>query len=130
MRPKVLSAKSCSSFSLSRAAGTAQLKLLADGNPTIEKSGAPVDLQGARSGDPSAWEKIFRRYGKTVSATVRSFRLQEADALDAVQTTWLRLAENVDQIQNQERLGAWLTTTARRECLRMVVRATRVSHLN
>jgi RNA polymerase sigma factor (sigma-70 family) len=51
---------------------------------------------------------------------VRSFRLQEADALDAVQMTWLRLAENVHRVQFPERLGGWLVTTARRECLRIL----------
>jgi RNA polymerase sigma factor (sigma-70 family) len=55
-----------------------------------------------------------------VSATVRSFRLQEADALDAIQATWLRLAENAHQIRDPERLGGWLATTARRECLHIL----------
>jgi RNA polymerase sigma factor (sigma-70 family) len=71
-------------------------------------------------GDPAAWDEIFRRYGKLVSTTVRSFRLQEADALDAAQMTWLRLAENAHRVQFPERLGGWLATTARRECLRIL----------
>ena len=73
--------------------------------------------------DPTAWEEIVRRYGKLVSATVRSFRLQETDALDAVQMTWLRLAENAHRVQLPERLGGWLSTTARRECLNILRRA-------
>jgi RNA polymerase sigma factor (sigma-70 family) len=72
------------------------------------------------NGDPVAWDEILRRYGQLVSATVHSFRLQDADALDAVQTTWLRLAENANQVQFPERLGGWLTTTARRECLHIL----------
>jgi len=36
------------------------------------------------------------------------------------QTTWLRLVENLDRIHDPERLGAWLATTARHECLRMI----------
>src|SRR4051794_3846555 len=44
--------------------------------------------------DPLAWEEIVRRYSGLVWARVRSLRLQEADAVDAVQLTWLRLAEN------------------------------------
>jgi RNA polymerase sigma factor (sigma-70 family) len=74
-------------------------------------------LQGISNGDPAAWDEILSRYGKLVYTTVRSFRLQEADALDAIQMTWLRLAENADRVQFPERLGAWLATTARRECL-------------
>jgi RNA polymerase sigma factor (sigma-70 family) len=77
-------------------------------------------LPRASDGDPGAWEEIVRRYGGLVSATVRSFRLQDNDALDAVQMTWLRLAENAHRVQFPERLGAWLVTTARRECLRIL----------
>jgi RNA polymerase sigma factor (sigma-70 family) len=71
-------------------------------------------------GDAAAWDEIIRRYGKLVSRTVRSFRLQEADALDAMQMTWLRLAENVHRVRFPEQLGGWLTTTARRECLHIL----------
>jgi RNA polymerase sigma factor (sigma-70 family) len=71
-------------------------------------------------GDPTAWDEIVHRYSKLVSATVRSFRLQDADALDAAQTTWLRLAEHVHQIQHPDRLAGWLVTTARRECLHIL----------
>jgi RNA polymerase sigma factor (sigma-70 family) len=80
-------------------------------------------LSRVGDGDPAAWEEISRRYGKLVSTTVRSFRLQEADALDAVQMTWLRLAENAHRIRFPERLGGWLATTARRECLRIIRQA-------
>ncbi|MBV8992112.1 MAG: sigma-70 family RNA polymerase sigma factor [Pseudonocardiales bacterium] len=45
-------------------------------------------------GDRSAWEEIVGQYGGLVSATVRAFQLQDADALDATQTTWLHLAEH------------------------------------
>ncbi|MGH3990224.1 MAG: RNA polymerase sigma factor, partial [Pseudonocardiaceae bacterium] len=73
--------------------------------------------------DPAAWNEILRRYGKFVSATVQSFRLQDADALDAVQMTWLRLAENAHQVQLPERLSGWLATTAHRECLHILRQA-------
>jgi DNA-directed RNA polymerase specialized sigma24 family protein len=74
-------------------------------------------LLGISDGNPAAWDEILRRYGEVVRRTVRSFRLQEADALDATQMTWVRLAENADRVQFPERLGGWLATTARRECL-------------
>jgi DNA-directed RNA polymerase specialized sigma24 family protein len=72
------------------------------------------------NGNPVAWEKIINRYGKLVSTTVRSFRLQNADALDVVQTTWLRLAQNAHRVQEPKSLCGWLVTTARRECLRIL----------
>ena len=80
-------------------------------------------LLGVSKGDPTSWNEVIRRYGALVSATVRSFRLQEADARDAVQMTWLRLAENAHRVQYPDRLAGWLVTTARHECLRIMRQA-------
>ncbi|MGH3697138.1 MAG: Rv2175c family DNA-binding protein [Pseudonocardiaceae bacterium] len=77
-------------------------------------------LLGICDGDPAAWDEIVRRYGVLVSMVVRSFRLQEADALDAMQMTWLRLAEIADRVQCPEQLGGWLATTTRRECIHIL----------
>jgi len=82
-------------------------------------------LRRAENGDQAAWAEILLRHGKRVFATVRSFRLQEADALDAVQMTWLRLAEHAHEIRDPEQLGGWLATTARRECLSILRHAQR-----
>lgn len=75
----------------------------------------------------AAWDELFRRYGELVAATVRSFRLQEADAVNAVQMTWWRLVESAHQMKAPERLGGWLATTARRECLHVLHQADRMS---
>jgi RNA polymerase sigma factor (sigma-70 family) len=77
-------------------------------------------LQSARSGDERAWTEIVRRYRGLVTAVVRSYRLQDADAHDAEQRTWLRLVEHRDAVRDPERLGGWLATTASRECLRIL----------
>jgi len=77
-------------------------------------------LLRARKGEPGAWQDIIRRYSGVVFAKVRTFRLQDADTLDAVQMTWLRLAENIHRIQHPERLSGWLATTAARECLHIL----------
>lgn len=85
-------------------------------------------LSAAGEGNPAAWEEIIHRYGGLVRAKVCSFRQQDADALDAVQMTWLRLAENCHRIQFPERLGGWLATTASRECLRILRQTKRTSY--
>jgi RNA polymerase sigma factor (sigma-70 family) len=84
-------------------------------------------LRLAGNGDEAAWEEIIWRYRGLVLARVRLFRLQDADAHDAVQMTWLRLIENCHRIQFPELLGSWLATTAERECLsilRTIARST------
>ena len=77
-------------------------------------------LARAARRDPSAWAEIIRRYNGVVWARVRSFRLQDADTVDAVQMTWLRLSENCGRVQHPDRLGGWLATTATRETLQIL----------
>jgi RNA polymerase sigma factor (sigma-70 family) len=82
-------------------------------------------VRRAADGDPAAWQGVVEQYGDLVWSVVRGFRLAEAQAADAVQTTWLRLLENVEAIREPERLAGWLRTTARRACLEGIQRAGR-----
>lgn len=77
-------------------------------------------LAAAGHGDERAWSEIHERYRRLVSSVVRSFRLQEADARDAEQRTWLKLVEHRATLRDPQRLGGWLATTASRECLRIL----------
>jgi RNA polymerase sigma factor (sigma-70 family) len=80
-----------------------------------------AELMGAASrGDQAAWNAIVDRFQGLVWAVARAHRLPQADAADVAQTTWLRLVEHLDRIREPERLGAWLATTARHECLRHI----------
>jgi RNA polymerase sigma factor (sigma-70 family) len=86
-----------------------------------EFPGSPAAVVvAAGAGDGAAWEALVLRYGGLVRAKVRGFRLQDADAQDAMQATWLRLAENIHRLRDPECLPGWLATTARRECLRLL----------
>jgi RNA polymerase sigma factor (sigma-70 family) len=84
-------------------------------------------LTAAAEGDRAAWNALVERFTPLVWATVRGHRLGDADAADVVQTTWLRLVEHLGRIQEPERVGAWLATTARRESLRVIAAGGRVS---
>ena len=77
-------------------------------------------VNAALDGDEAAWAAIVDRFSGLVWSTARSHRLSNADAADVVQLTWLRLVEHLDRINDPERLGAWLATTARRESLRVL----------
>jgi RNA polymerase sigma factor (sigma-70 family) len=77
-------------------------------------------LVRARDGDQVAWDAIVERFSGLLWATARAHRMTTAQSADVIQNTWLRLVENLDRIQDPERLGAWLATTARRECLRTI----------
>ena len=77
-------------------------------------------LCAAREGEAAAWDQLVRRFEHLLASVVRPYRLQEADARDAVQRTWLRLFEHHRQLREPEALPGWLATTARRECLRIL----------
>lgn len=77
-------------------------------------------VTSAASGDKTAWDKLVDRFAPTVWAVARGHRLNAADAADVSQTTWLKLVENLHRIEQPERVGAWLATTARRESLRVL----------
>jgi RNA polymerase sigma factor (sigma-70 family) len=74
----------------------------------------------AAAGDAEAWNRIVARFSRLLWAVVRSSRLNEADASDAVQNTWLRLLDNLSHIRAPQALPAWLATTARREAVSIV----------
>jgi RNA polymerase sigma factor (sigma-70 family) len=82
-------------------------------------------VRAAAEGERAAWGEIVARYGDLVRATVAGFRLQQADAADAVQNTWLRAVERIGTVRDPERLGGWLSTTAARECLAVLRRSRR-----
>jgi RNA polymerase sigma factor (sigma-70 family) len=87
----------------------------------------PDLVAAARTGRAGAFAEVIRRFDRHVLAATAPFRLPEADRKDAVQTTWLRLFEKLDGVRDPERLGAWLATTAARECLRILRRRDRES---
>jgi RNA polymerase sigma factor (sigma-70 family) len=82
-------------------------------------------LARAAAGDQEAWDALVDGFSNLLWAVARAHRLDDADCADAVQTAWLRLLENLTRITDPERLGAWLSTTVRRECLRLLRRSGR-----
>lgn len=82
-------------------------------------------VDAARTGDQPGWDELVARHGSRVWAVARAHRLSSADAEDVFQLTFMRLVTNIDRIRDPARIGAWLATTARHECLRILRRAGR-----
>lgn len=72
----------------------------------------------ARDGDGAAWARLVERYSGMLWAIARGHGLNDADAGDVVQTTWLRLVERLDGLREPAAVGGWLATTARHESMR------------
>ena len=83
----------------------------------------PALVEAARDGDPGAWGELVARFDGMIAATGRRYRLTPADVAELQQTTWLRLVENIHRVEQPERVGGWLATTARRESLLLLKRA-------
>lgn len=85
-----------------------------------------LDLVGrANTGDKEAWRELVDRHTPLVWAVIRAHRLHGADAADVMQNTWAALTENLPRLRRPDRLPAWLATTARRECVRVLLQARR-----
>lgn len=82
-------------------------------------------LAQAAAGDERSWHALVEQHTRLLWSVARSYRLDQADAADVVQTTWLRLLEHLNKIEDPTRLVGWLVTTARRECLRLLRRSGR-----
>ena len=93
--------------------------------PSVQTASVAGLVQRAGVGDPRAWEELVSRFGGMIAATGRRYRLNAADVAELQQTTWLRLVENLHRIEQPERVGGWLATTARRESLHLLRRASK-----
>src|SRR4051812_45438917 len=77
-------------------------------------------VAAAAAGEPQAWTQLIDRYAVLIRSVCRAHRLCDADAEDVAQLTWLRAVEHIGRLRDPDRFGAWVGTTARRECLRVL----------
>lgn len=86
----------------------------------VNQSDVSDVVQRAAAGDSEAWNLLVRSFTGMIFAIATGYRLGPADAGEVVQSTWLRLLENLERIREPERVGGWLATTARRESQRLL----------
>jgi RNA polymerase sigma factor (sigma-70 family) len=91
---------------------------------TLPTTGLPGLVSAAAQGDDAAWDALHSRYDRMLRRVARGFRLSDADVEDVLQETWMRLLRSVGRLEDPCAVGAWLCTTARRESLRALQRAT------
>jgi RNA polymerase sigma factor (sigma-70 family) len=79
----------------------------------------------AAAGDEIAWATLVSRFQPHLLRVARAHGLNAPEAEDAVQDTWLRLMRSIAAVRDPLALAGWLTTTTRRESLRVRERRSR-----
>jgi RNA polymerase sigma factor (sigma-70 family) len=92
---------------------------------------SPVDdremVAAIRAGDPRGLANTYDAYGNALFAFCHSMLRDRPAAEDAVQDTFVVLAERVAQLRNPDRLRPWLYAIARSQCLRQLRTVRRVA---
>ena len=84
------------------------------------------DLQlvlACRRGDQLAWEKLIRRYQRLIYAIPLRAGLDEDQAAEIFQEVFTTFFQKLNDIEEPEKLQAWLVTTARRKTWRAIAKA-------
>jgi RNA polymerase sigma factor (sigma-70 family) len=77
-------------------------------------------VDSATTGDDLAWAGLVEEFRNLIAGVARAHYLNESDAVDVAQETWLRLFEHIHPLRDPAYVGSWLATTAGRQCLRVL----------
>ncbi len=100
------------------------------GSTTMGHRSDPELIQRCLAGEQRAWDELVERYGRLVYSVPRRYGLSDADAGDVVQNVFLTAYRKLGGLKDQERLSAWLITTAHRESWRVGKRSDAAGALN
>jgi len=90
-----------------------------DGPDITPATGLAQLVAAAVGGNQQAWRALVIRYTPLVNSVAQQFRLSHADADDLGQVLWMRVFEHLDELRVPEALPGWISSTARREAIRM-----------
>ena len=77
-------------------------------------------LIACRKGDESSWEALVDRYQRLIYTIPRRAGLNQDQASEVFQDVFVTLVEKIDDINEPDRLHAWLVTAARRKTWRLL----------
>jgi RNA polymerase sigma factor (sigma-70 family) len=95
-------------------------------NPLLKMDDTDSQLVLAcRRGDQLAWERLIRRYQRLIYAIPLRAGLDEDQAAEIFQEVFTTFFQKLNDIEEPEKLQAWLVTTARRKTWRTIVKSQR-----
>lgn len=80
-------------------------------------------LLSCRRGDEAAWEALVNRYQRLMYAIPRRAGLDDDQAAEVFQEVFTTLFQKLNDIDDPDRLHAWLVTTAKRKTWRTISKA-------
>jgi RNA polymerase sigma factor (sigma-70 family) len=87
---------------------------------TLDEANDESLVLACRRGNADAWDVLVNRYQRLIYTVPRRAGLDEDQASEVFQRTFVKLLENLDRIRQPESIHAWLVTTARRETLQLI----------
>ena len=82
----------------------------------------PSDAQlllSCKRGEESAWEALINRYQRLIYAIPRRAGLDDDQAAEVFQEVFATLFQKLHEIEEPDKIQAWLVTTARRKTARL-----------
>ena len=76
-----------------------------------------LPVQEARTGDPAAWDALFKRYQLPLYVYVFELVHDEQASLDIVQETFIAAVRHIRSLRDDERFGSWLFGIAHQKCI-------------
>lgn len=93
----------------------------------VDRTEVGALVRSAVDGDAAAWKALVEGMSPLVWSVVRAHRLSDADGHEVYQTTWFRFAQHLGRLREPDKAGAWLASTARHECLKVLKGLTRLT---
>ena len=93
----------------------------------VDRTEVGALVRSAVDGDGAAWKALVEGLSPLVWSVVRAHRLSDADAHEVYQTVWFRFAQHLGRLREPDKAGAWLASTARHECLKVLKGLTRLT---
>ncbi len=76
-----------------------------------------LPIPQARTGDPAAWDALFRRYQLPLYVYVFELVQNEQASLDIVQETFINATRHIGGLREDQKFGGWLFGIAHQKCV-------------
>jgi RNA polymerase sigma-70 factor (ECF subfamily) len=76
-----------------------------------------LPVSQARSGEPTAWDTLFRRYQLPLYVYVFELVRDEQASLDIVQETFINAVRHIGSLRDDGKFGSWLFGITHQKCI-------------